>query len=305
MSKIDDNRTSASSAPARRSGVGEAWEDDVRAAFAELHAPDELKTSTLAAIEARRREDAGARRPEASPRKRGFKVLRRALAAAACVVALAAGVMGVSLYMKPAAYVGVDVNPSLELSVNAFGMVVGADALNDDGAAVLEDVSLANKAYADALDELLASDSMAPYLQGSPYVEVSVTASDDALAEELDQASAASLSAAGCAGGCSRVDEETREAAHHAGMGVGRYAAAQELLALDPALTLDDCAHMTMRELRDRIDACHDGSEEDEDGMQHGLGQDGYSRNAAAGSSASADAQGQQSAHGHRHGQSE
>lgn len=44
-------------------------------------------------------------------------------------------------------------------------------------------------------------------------------------------------------------------------MGVARYRAAQELLALDPSLTLDDCASMTMRELRDRIAALEAGDD--------------------------------------------
>lgn len=52
-----------------------------------------------------------------------------------------------------------------------------------------------------------------------------------------------------------RADSATRDAAAAAGLGVGRYQAAQELMSLDPSYTLEECVSMTMRQLRDRIDA--------------------------------------------------
>ncbi|WP_181861874.1 anti-sigma-I factor RsgI family protein [Slackia isoflavoniconvertens] len=39
--------------------------------------------------------------------------------------------------MQPTAYMGIDVNPSIELGVNRFDVVVCAEGLNDDGEAVL------------------------------------------------------------------------------------------------------------------------------------------------------------------------
>lgn len=222
-----------------------------------------------------------------SKRRRSITVLRRALAAAACVLAVALGALGVHIYSEsnapqpaetlpqtqerpatdpsdassastqPQAYIGIDINPSIELSIDAEGTVLAAEALNEDGAIALVDADLAGKPYEQALSDLLTAPSMAAYLVDNPYVEVSVTSADDALAARLQQQSDACLQQVGCQGACNRVSEETREAAHHVGMGAGRYSAAQELLQLDPSLTLEDCAEMTMRELHDRIDACH------------------------------------------------
>lgn len=242
-------------------------------------------------------------------RRRPYRAIRRVLAAAACVMALAVGALGVNLYVQPVAYVGVDVNPSVEFAVNAFGTVVAVDPLNDDGSAVLEGANLTNKAYADALGDLLSSDAMASYLQDGSYIEFSVTSEDDALASALDRDSTACLNAAGCAGGCNRVDEETREAAHHAGMGAGKYATAQELLELDPALTLDDCSRMTMRELRDRIDACHEETGASETGAEDAGNSAGAGANANAGENGRAHAYGEGSHDGeggahHRQGRS-
>lgn len=305
MNEADDTRKTAQAAPMRCADGKESWENAVREAFDEVRASDELKRKTLGFIEERRERislssgsgesespappaegcdprDTASSRP-ALRRDRRFKVVRRALAAAACILAVAAGVLGYRLYSEPAAYVGIDVNPSLELSVNAFGTVVEAQALNEDAGRVLEAVTLEGKSYDDALDTLFDSDSLSPYINDNAYVDVSVTTSDDALAARLQETSDACLRNASCEGSCHRVDEATRETAHEAGMGVGKYEAAQELMELDSSVTLEECAKMSMRELRDRIDAC---SEEGESG-HHGAQQGGSGQGDASGQAVS------------------
>lgn len=233
--------------------------------------------------------------PSAALRKRRFKAVKRIVAAAACVLVVAAGIVGYRAYFSPAAFVGLDVNPSVELAVNEWGVVIDAQALNKDGEELLSDVTLQNKSYEDALDAFLASEGIAA-LGNDTYIEVSVTTDDETLADRIQQSSNQCLSTSSCEGSCHRVDEETRESAHHAGMGVGKYAAAQLLAELDPTITVEDCEHMSMRELRDRIDACKGESSEQQGesqsqqagqsqstgehvgngGMHHGHGEKGH-----------------------------
>ena len=347
MSKSDDIRM-MSAGSAGRENCREPWEGAVREAFDAVRAPEELKAATLEAIEARRpqegdaavpiedspsRSAAGARgskseegdhpallvhpgkMAQSSPqRKRGFRVVRRALAAAACVLAVAAGVFGFRLYNDPAAYVGLDINPSLELSVYTFGTVIGARPLNEDADAVLQNVVLEGKSYEDALAVLLQSEALSTYIDEGAYVSVGVTTDDDALASRLQGASDACLRSSSCNGSCHRVDGATRESAHHAGMGVGKYTAAQELIELDPSLSLEECADMSMRELRDRIEECGGESQEGHRGMggngasrssgsQEGLGQNGSGQ--GAGSGAQGKSLGAEGAHGYHGGHSE
>lgn len=283
----------------------------VASAFDGIAAPDEVKHATLQAIAERRAADqgrgaegaempapgnaarkvaertaalsgarseagsaAGAAVAAPAPRRRTrFVAVRRALTAAACVAVAALCVLGVRLYFTPAAYVGIDVNPSLELSVNTFGLVVDAQPLNDDAGAVLEGLALEGKPYDQALDQL-ANEGLSSYLSEDAYLEVSVTSSDEGLAQRLQGESDAWLQTTGCSGACSRVDEATREQAHHAGMGVGKYRAACDLAKLDPSVEPEDCAHMSMRELRDRIAACHEGGAEE--GGHEGEGHHGH-----------------------------
>lgn len=347
MSKSDDIRTMRA-ASAGHEGGREPWEDAVREAFDSVHAPEALKAATLETIEARRprADDAAAptgdspSRPAvtagnakgeggdlsaslphpgemaqpAPKRKRGFKVVRRALAAAACLLAVVAGVFGFRLYSEPAAYVGIDINPSLELSVNAFGTVIDARPLNEDADAVLQGVALEGRSYEDALAMLLQSEALSIYIDEDAYVSVGVTTDNEALASRLQGASDECLRNSSCNGSCHRVDGETRESAHHAGMGVGKYAAAQQLIELDPSVSLEECAAMSMRELRKRIDEC--GGEPQEG--NHGMGQGGSSQSAGDrkgqgqnGSGQGADAgtqgkdQGAKGDHGYHGGRSE
>lgn len=248
-------------------------EQRVRQAFDRVEAPADVKRQTLARIEAARAasEDSDAReagpssgRPKA--KRGGFRGVRfrRALAAAACLAVAAACLGGYRIYAQPTAYVGIDVNPSIELSVNRFGIVVGSEALNEDGAALLESVALANRGYEDALEALTGSEAFAPYAQKDSFLEISVASDDAGLAERLRSQSDACLSGLACGGSCHEVDEKTHHEAAEAGMGMGRYRAAIELMELDPDMTLEDCASLSMRQLRDLIDECEHGEAADE-----------------------------------------
>ena len=155
------------------------------------------------------------------------------------------------------AYVGIDVNPSLELALNDQDAVITAEAENADAERVLAGLELAGLPYDEALAALFASEGMAPYLNNDAVVKISVTTDDAALAQTLVTQSDQALAQLPCNGNSQCVDNATREAAHHAGMGVGKYQVATELVQLDSAYTMDDCSHMTMRELHDAVNSHH------------------------------------------------
>lgn len=266
----------------------------VRQAFDDVAVPDDVKRSALAYItgvaEASAASAPAAPAPSRASRKRTkgriLPMRRAAIALAACLALAFAGLGGFA-YAQPTTYVGIDVNPSIELGVNRFGIVVRADALNDDGEALLGAVSLTGREYADALDLLTQSDAFSPYAQEDSYVEISVTSDDASQAEAIRRQSDACLSALPCRGSCHAVDEGTREAAASAGMGVGRYRAALELMELDPNVTIEECAALSMHELRNRIAALSpEGSEAADDGAHgngNGNGEGGQHRHGGGG----------------------
>lgn len=290
-----------------------AFDRRVREALLSVHAPETAKARALDAIEALRSQeptehsgtsevpgaagkfdqtvtakvtpiDRSSTAP--SPNRRSWNAARHRrwrapLAAAACLAIV--GLLcfaGYRIYQQPAAFVGLDVNPSLELTVNNFDRIIAATAINDDAQGVLDRVSLEGKSYEEALDCLMASEAMAPYVTEGAFVEVSITADDDGLASELQGQSDAVLARYPCQGACHHTDEATRQAAAAAGMGVGRYRAACELIELDDSLTMDECAAMTMRELHDALDRlCQDESHDHGSGHGSGSGQGNGSGN--------------------------
>lgn len=243
----------------------------VRQAFDDVTAPDCVKRAALSYIESAAKSASPApcaqiaekatglspMKPECvkarRTRPRMLPLRRAAVALAACLALALVGVGGFSAYAQPVTFVGIDVNPSIELGVNRFGIVVEEKALNDDGRNLLDAVPLTGHAYGDALALLTQSAAFAPYAQEDSFVEISVVSDDDRQAETIRQQSDACLSALPCQGSCHAVDKDTRDAAASAGMGVGRYQAALELMELDPDVTLEECANLTMRQLRDRI----------------------------------------------------
>lgn len=61
------------------------------------------------------------------------------------------------IYFKPFVFVSIDVNPSVELSVNKFGRVIDVEAKNDQGLEILEEIEkdLKNETIEDAVTSVI------------------------------------------------------------------------------------------------------------------------------------------------------
>lgn len=272
-------------------------EQRVREAFDKVELPSETRARTLAAIDALDAQEKGAAAPAvretvdsdaretAEPAVRNgaataarrvprLVVWRRAVVAlAACLVLAVVGLTGSRLYFEETAFVDIDVNPSIELGINRFDIVVSARAYNGDGEALLEAVSITGKRYDDAVAEITSSAAFEPYMSSDAFVAISVVADDARQSDALRAQSDARLRDLPCEGTCHAVDEETHAAASASGMGTARYQAALQLMALDDTLTLEDCARMSMRELRDRIAALGGDAAGGSEGQGEGYGE--------------------------------
>ena len=112
------------------------------------------------------------------------------LAAAACAVLLLGALpLGAYAYYTPASYVSVDINPSVELGVNAFGKIVTVKAYNADGETVLNGLSLLNMNIGKAVRLIVASAADNGFVQhdGSSLIAITVESNNDAKADTLVQ----------------------------------------------------------------------------------------------------------------------
>lgn len=227
----------------------------------------------------------------ATPQKRR-KALRfakggRIAAIAACVALVACLIGGVADFLRPVAYVGIDVNPSVELTLNRFDIVVGTCALNDDGQRALDEAPCMWRAFDDAAREL--DGAMRAIAGEGAVVEVSIDCDNENRYAAL---AAQSNNCFGCNGEahCDRTNAEERQAAHNSGMGVAKYRAYQTLQEAGVDISAEECASMSMRELRNML--AKNGIDESEgDGEHTGMG-----------NGQSAGAHGDNSAKGHGHG---
>lgn len=190
----------------------------------------------------------------ATPQKRRkalhFAKGGRIAAIAACLALIACLIGGVADFLRPMAYVGIDVNPSVELTLNRFDIVVGAHALNDDGQQALDEVPCMWRAFDDAARDL--DGAMRAIAGEGAVVEVSIDCDNENRYAAL---AAQSNDCFGCNGEahCDRTNAEERQAAHDSGMGVAKYRAYQALQEAGVDISAEKCASMSMRELRDML----------------------------------------------------
>lgn len=233
-------------------------DERLKNAFAQVRAGEELEENTRACLA---RARAGRRRRPAA----------RLAAAAACLVLLLAGLGGYRFYVTPTSVLSVDINPSLELGINAFDKVVSVQAWNDDGQDLADSLELKYLDYRQALEQLVASQAVADRLAQGQLLSITVAGEDEAQCQRLLAGAEACTAGQGNVQ-CRHGDASDLEQAHHAGLSLGKYEAFLELQALDPSVTADDVSGMTMREIRDRIAALTGLSSDQGTGMGHHYG---------------------------------
>ena len=190
----------------------------------------------------------------ATPQKRRkalhFAKGGRIAAIAACLALVACLIGGVADFLRPVAYVGIDVNPSVELMLNRFDIVVGIHALNDDGQQALDKAPCMWRPFDDAARDL--DGAMRAIAGEGAVVEVSIDCDNESRYAAL---AAQSNDCFGCNGEahCDRTNAEERQAAHDSGMGVAKYRAYQALQEAGVDISAEKCASMSMRELRDML----------------------------------------------------
>ena len=190
----------------------------------------------------------------ATPQKRRkalhFAKGGRIAAIAACLALVACLIGGVADFLRPVAYVGIDVNPSVELTLNRFDVVVGTCALNDDGQRALDEASCMWRAFDAAARDL--DGAMRAIAGEDAVVEVSIDCDNESRYAAL---AAQSNNCFGCNGEahCDRTNVEERQAAHDSGMGVAKYRVYQALQKAGIDISAEECTSMSMRELRDML----------------------------------------------------
>lgn len=249
-------------------------EQRLKEAFDDIQAEDVLKNTTKQAVFQAMREGA-------KPKRR----LRRWAPVTALVVCclLALGLGGHHLYYTPTTVLSIDINPSVEMDINRFDRVIALNGYNDDGVALAAELNVKNMNYDDAVDALMANDTINDCLARGEELSIAVVQAADGDAAQSDAVLnyVSNCTAEHKNAHCYALESDDNQMAdaHDAGLSCGKYHAYQELLAYDPSITPEEVQQMTMREIRELL-ASYQG---DGAAADSGAGSGGYGNGQGAG----------------------
>ncbi|BCZ48148.1 hypothetical protein psyc5s11_42150 [Clostridium gelidum] len=192
-----------------------------------------------------------------------FMKRKIALALGACMILGSGG--GAYAYAKtPVAYVSMDINPSVELGVNAFDKVVSVEAYNKDGEKILEGTNLINSNVSDAVSTVISNAISDGYITKdattttTAAVAVEITTSTDKenvatkLNESLKEVAEVTLD-----NNNMDVEVETenvalarRDEARKLGLTPGKLNLIQKLQALDSTIDVEDYKDSSVKEIQ-------------------------------------------------------
>lgn len=176
-------------------------------------------------------------------------LMKRVIAVACSAVFVCAASFGAYAYYKtPISYLSLDINPSVELGVNAFGRVVSAVAYNNDGKTILDGQNVMDSGVKDAVSTLVKSAAQKGFIakDGSTVIAVTSETDNSSTAENLEDAAAQGAdSAVKSEGETAAVQKENvaldrRDEARKLGITPGKLNLIQKLQALDPTITVDE-----------------------------------------------------------------
>ncbi len=203
----------------------------IKNAFSEIHADENLKMQTFENITAKK------------PTKR--IPLAAKLAPAMAVFALF--IFG-NIYFTPVSFISIDINPSIELSVNAFDRVINVTASNEDGENIINAVNLTNLNYIEALETLNSTESFRDFTDS--YTEITVISDNsNEIINSIENCTFNNQNMS-----FHSTNPELKEQALENNISFGKYRAYLELLEVNPSVEIEDVANLPMGTIRDMIE---------------------------------------------------
>lgn len=192
---------------------------------------------------------------------------------AACfVLTLLLGFSASQIYFTQTTLISIDVNPSIEISLNRFNKVISTKSMNQEGAEILSLVKLFNQDYSNAFNLIIDTEKKEGYFNKNRNIVVSVFARDKkkqtATLDEIKAKTNTVIQSR--TGSCEveyhEVDEQTVEQAHEQGVSAGKYYYLKQLLSVAPRIDIKKYTHHSIEQIKEQISEC----EEEHTGTQSG-----------------------------------
>lgn len=245
-------------------------ENKFKSAFGQIHAEDALKSKTKAFIY---------EKTNGYDRKKRVN-FQRAVMSMACLLIAVVGIFGYFSYTIPVVAISIDINPSIELEINRYDKVIDVKGYNDDGIRLAGELDIQNMDYSSAINAVMENQTVVSCLNDNNVLEITISGNSEKAKEKMQS----------CISDKTNVEQkyihcygnkDDIEAAHSAGLSVGKYRAYLELKEENPDITPEDVSGLTMREIRDitkdessdNADDCSGVGQQHGNGNGHGNGQ--------------------------------
>lgn len=219
-------------------------ENKIKDTLDTLHAAEPLKRRAKARIR-KKTFDYGHNLPQ-------LRQYQRRLAGG--LAALALMVAGTGLWFTPLSSIDLDINPSLELQVNALDRVIRLRGINEDGRVFASRQNVSGMPYDEAMTRILVSDEMAPYLAQGKMISIAMvgggsrTHAEQMLSKVVCRTYA--LADDDTVYYC-QADAATVRAARKEGLSVARYLAWQQLKLCNPDAVVEDVLSLDIGMIRE------------------------------------------------------
>ena len=223
--------------------------EKLKEAFERVRAEDALKEKTSTYVAGQL----------ASRRKSAWKRNLRMAAAAACLLLVFFAGYGSHVYFDTVSVISIDINPSVELGINAFDRVISVQAFNSDGDALAQSLQLRFLTSEEAVTRIMDSETVRTLLNQDEFLSITVVGENaeesESLCARLEQSTADQANTH-----CYSAVAQDVAQAHSCGLSYGKYRAYQQAIQQGEDLTLEEVESMTMKEIQDLVET-HCGTE--------------------------------------------
>lgn len=196
------------------------------------------------------------------------------VASIAAVLVLVCGVsVGAYAYNTPCNYVNVDINPSMEFSLNIFNRVLDVKGLNDDGKNILKDKSYKNVKIDDAVEDVIEKAVDGGFLGESSQNAVMITVSGkdsekiSKIQEELENAANVTLDQDKIKSEVltEKITLSKRDDAKELGISPGKLVLIEKLKEVNPDVVVEDYKDKDVKDIVASIKETRKGVPENKD----------------------------------------
>lgn len=157
---------------------------------------------------------------------------------------------------QPYAYVALDINPSMELHLDAKDQVIDVISYNKESEHILQTLDLQGYSIVEALQALIEHEEIQDYMLDG-FLQVSVYSEDSSrtitLEQQIDRSLSKVLTQDQYSCSCASKSDHEEADKHH--MSFGRYQLIEQIMTMDSSYTIEALETYSMRELKNLYSA--------------------------------------------------